>query len=258
MNLLLGGAGNDTLHVNLYGTATLLGGTGNDTFIITNATGTVVDPAGGIVISGGGEAGDRLVLQGGGGLDFNEIYLMGPDDTAGFEVVTPNNLGLDGGDRIGVITFDGSIVTTNNVNFFGPTLTQVVRFAGLRSIEDTMSANHFDVKGTSVAHPIAVVAGTDLAGGRIRLTVDGNPFTALNFANKALPGSRRRTGPPWPPPMSPRPPLASPVISPPAPLSGRAGTPASRPPRPPESPPRWQCRLYWSPRDRHSLSTFPR
>lgn len=160
-SLLRGGAGRDILYADLGGTATLIGGDDDDTFIITNPAGLVTAPVGGITIDGGGEPGDILRLVGGGGATYNQVYILGAE--AG----------------------EGRIVTTNNFNPTGPTISQFIRFTGLAAIVDSLTANELAVMGTSA--PIAGASATDLASGRMRLTVGGNPFAAITFANKSKP-----------------------------------------------------------------------
>jgi hypothetical protein len=162
-NLLRGGVGRDTFHADLSGTATLIGGGDDDTFIITNSSGTVVAPVGGITIDGGGQSGDTLRLVGGGGPSYNQTYLVGPSAD------------------------EGQIVTTNNHNPTGPTISQFIRFTGLAAIDDSVTADKLSVMGASALAPIAGASAVDLASGRIRLTVGGSPFAVITFANKAKP-----------------------------------------------------------------------
>ena len=162
-NLLRGGAGRDTFHANLSGTATLIGDSDDDTFIVTNSAGLVSAPVGGITIDGGGQPGDTLRLVGGGGPSFNQTYIAGPG--AG----------------------QGQIVTTNSYNPTGPTISQFVRFTGLASIDDSIAVNRFTVLGASPTAPLAGASARDLASGRLRLTVGGSPFAAITFANKTKP-----------------------------------------------------------------------
>jgi len=162
-NLLLGGAGRDTFHADLSGTATLVGGGGDDIFLITNSAGLVTAPVGGITIDGGGQPGDTLKLIGGGGPAYNQIYMIGS---------APG---------------EGRIVTTNNFNPTGPTISQYVRFTGVAAIDDSITANELTVMGTSASAPIAGASAADLAAGQLRLTVGGSPFAAITLANKTKP-----------------------------------------------------------------------
>ncbi|MDR3623189.1 MAG: hypothetical protein P4L85_27800 [Paludisphaera borealis] len=162
-NVLRGGSGRNTFHVSLNGTATLIGGDGDDTFIITNPTGAVTAPVGGITIDGGGQAGDTLILVGGGGPSYNQTYLISP---------APGQ---------------GAIVTSSNSNPTGPTISQFIRFTGLAAIFDSITADKLTVLGASEAAPIAGASAADLSAGRLNLTVGGSPFTAITFANKTSP-----------------------------------------------------------------------
>ena len=159
-NIVRGGPGRNTFYANLNGTATLLGGGDDDTFIITNPTGTVTAPVGGITIDGGGQPGDTLKLIGGGGPTYNQVYMVGP--AAG----------------------QGQIVTTNNYNRTGPTISQFVRFSGLAAVDDSLTADRLSIMGASASAPIDLASGTDLGSGQLRLTVGGAPFAAITFVNK--------------------------------------------------------------------------
>jgi hypothetical protein len=168
-NELRGGSGRNTFHVSLNGTATLIGGDGDDTFIITNPGGLVTAPVGGITIKGGG-GNNTLILTGGGGTTYNETYLIGP---------APGQ---------------GAIVTTNNYNPTGPTISQFIRFTGLSAIHDSITANQFNVLGASQAAPIAGATSAGLTEGELNLTVGGNPFGQILFTNKFWPSVQLADG----------------------------------------------------------------
>ncbi|APW61857.1 beta strand repeat-containing protein [Paludisphaera borealis] len=158
-----GGTGRNTFHVGLNGTATLIGGDGDDTFIITNPTGAVTAPVGGITIDGGGQAGDTLILVGGGGPSYNQTYLIGP---------APGQ---------------GAIVTSSNNNPTGLTISQFIRYTGLAAIFDSITADKLNVLGASEAAPIAGASAADLTAGLLHLTAGGSPSAAITFANKTSP-----------------------------------------------------------------------
>ena len=199
---LLGGAGNDLFHADLGSSATLIGGDGDDTFLITNPAVGVTAPVAGITIDGGGQAGDTLNLIGGGGSTYNQTYVAGP------------------------LAGEGQIVTTNNHNPTGLTISQFVRFRGLATINDSITANQLSLLAASPAAPIAGASGADLAAGMIRLTVGGNPFPVINFRNKTnasvqLADGRTFSSLPIAPP--------EPVIEPAPILTIGAATPAGPP-----------------------------
>ena len=157
---LIGGAGNDIFHAALGSSATLIGGDGDDIFLITNSTVGVTAPVAGISVDGGGQAGDTLNLIGGGGSTYNQTYVAGP------------------------LAGEGQIVTTNNHNPTGPTISQFVRLRGLATINDSITANQLSVLAASPTAPIVGASSLDLAAGLIRLTMGGNPFPVINFSNK--------------------------------------------------------------------------
>ena len=159
-NVLHGGPGNDSLHADLAGTASLFGDDGSDTFVITNRVDLVNDPRGGIRVDGGGQAGDTLDLVGGGNASYNQTFLV--DLAEG----------------------QGEVVTTNNHNPTGPTITQHVQITGLAAINDSIAANRLLIIGA----PGSALAGatpSDLATGRADLLVNGVPFATFAFTNKA-------------------------------------------------------------------------
>jgi hypothetical protein len=195
INLLRGGPGDDTLYANLYGTATLMGEGGDDSFIVTSPAGVVTDPAGGLVVVGGGQPGDILRLVGGGGPTYNQVYMVGPDSTGPHLIAEPDSLGFTPGGPDAFLPhavapidhFDGEIITTNYYNRTGPTISQFLRFTGLAAIDDSLTANELTVMGASASAPIAGASGLDLASGRMRLTVGGKSCAAISFANKTKP-----------------------------------------------------------------------
>ena len=159
-NTLRGGAGQDTLHADLGGTAELFGDGDADAFIITNQAGLLTAPIGGISVNGGGQAGDTLNLVGGGGSTYNQFYVL--DLTAG----------------------EGQIVTTNNLNPTGPTISQFVRFTGLTTINDSITANQLQVVAGSATTPIALSSPITASGDQLKLTLADPFLLTLNLASK--------------------------------------------------------------------------
>ena len=189
---LLGGAGNDIFHADLGSSATLIGGDGDDLFLITNPAVGVTAPVAGITIDGGGQAGDTLNLIGGGGSTYNQTYVAGP------------------------LAGEGQIVTTNNHNPTGLTISQFVRFRRLATINDSITANQLSVLAASPTAPIAGASGADLAAGLIRLTVGGNSFPVINFSNKtgvSVQLADGQTVSPSPLPFTPHQPITGPVVT---------------------------------------------
>jgi Ca2+-binding RTX toxin-like protein len=151
------GSGNDTASVQVAGTPamtslTVNANAGADTLTINNPAGTVFALTAGIFFNGGGNAGDTLILQGGGGAAFTETYTPGP--------ATPANSGV--------------LVTTNGA------VTQTVSFTGLAPIIDTSAASTFTIKGTSAAETIGVVNGS--VPGRDKVIC--SDAESVEFANK--------------------------------------------------------------------------
>lgn len=194
-NILQGGAGRNTFHVDLNGTAELRGGSGENLYVIANPASGVIDPVGGITIKGAGLPTDVLRIQGGGGGGYNQTYLLGS---------SPGS---------------GNIITTNNRVFDGPTISQYIRFSGVARIEDTTNADEMMVLAESAAAPIGGVDGVDLAAGSVNPTIGGAPFGAIVFANKSNPMVQLADGQVIRPVIAvpaPAPPLV--VADPPAPV----------------------------------------
>jgi Ca2+-binding RTX toxin-like protein len=166
--LARGGAGRDTFIADMSSSATLLGGGGDDTFLINNPVGTVTSPVAGVEIDGGGQAGDLLRLVGGGGSSFNQVYVMGA--TAG----------------------SGQIVTTNNYNTVGATVSQFVRFVRLANIDDSIAASRLDVLGDSPTAGVGL--GTNSDSTHLALLAGGVPSVAVTLANKGITSVRLADG----------------------------------------------------------------
>jgi photosystem II stability/assembly factor-like uncharacterized protein len=128
-------------------------GDGDDLLIIHNPADSLFAPVNGINYDGGGQAGDALTLDGGGGEDFSETYSVGP------------------GNGEGKIAFTGPVAMN-------------LTFTGLAPVTDTVTAGSLTVNATAAANTILLDDGPLLGDGLARVSVD--LFEPIHFANKAI------------------------------------------------------------------------
>ena len=142
--------GIQSLSLSKIQTIVINGGEGDDTLVIENPAGGVFAPNAVILYNGQGGQHDALVIQGGGGANFAQVYQPGP------------------GKDEGIIAMSDSVVT------------QVIHFTGLEPVVDTVPAASFIVNGTDADNAINYKQGTVPANGLV--SVDN--FETIEFSNK--------------------------------------------------------------------------
>jgi hypothetical protein len=134
------------------------GGAGADTLTINNPAGTnLFAPTGGINFNGQdptSDPGDTLVLNGGGGPAFSEIYAPGA-------------------------TLGSGLILTGNGSTF-----QAINFTGVESVTDTSLVSTFEINLTA-GTDLANITSGPLIGTDQTLTISGGAFGAVTFAHKA-------------------------------------------------------------------------
>jgi hypothetical protein len=148
-----GGGGTNTI-IAANGENHLFGDSGNDTFTVENPSVAVLAANRAFTIDGGGQTGDNLVIESGGGRDYAETYSVGPDSGS------------------------GTLLTSNG------TLSQQIVFTGLAPIQDTAAAGSLTVNATVAGNAIRITDG-GTANGFTATEVAVDSFEPIFFANKA-------------------------------------------------------------------------
>jgi hypothetical protein len=195
-------------------------------------------PTGGYNVIGVNPSSDVLELLDGGGPGYVESVVVGA--TPGV-IVEPNNLGLNTPGVVMNATFDGQIAVSGPFNGAASPRTQLVRYAGLSSIIDSLQVKSMTVIGSPSSGALGLVSKGDLATGLIRPTLGGVPSTPIHFAQKGSVGVFGKGGvvlgtfPAVVPAAIPAPPATKTTNAAAVPAGPLASSPA-RPPVPLPSP----------------------
>src|SRR5262245_15541078 len=127
------------------------GGNGNDTLTIVNPDGSLFAPAGGISYDGGGQSGDALAVVGGSASNASLAAGATPD--------------------AGTLTHASGAIT------------QIIDFAGIAPIIDTVTAASLTINGTAGSDAITVTDG-GIVNGFQTTQVSSPTFESVTFANK--------------------------------------------------------------------------